>query len=73
MPSSFVPYEISPECIFYARGRHRDPEESLINKHAPSPGTLNLNSANRQHAARAAPRLAVVRYIHTPPPLGPKT
>ena len=28
MPSSFVPYEISPECIFYARGVHRDPEES---------------------------------------------
>ena len=34
MPSSFVPYEISPECIFYARGRHRDAEESL-----DSPGT----------------------------------
>ena len=32
MPRSSVAYEISPECIFYARGRHRDAEESLVAK-----------------------------------------
>ena len=42
MPSSFVPYEISPECIFYARGLHRDPEESQ-RPLEPEPGTWPLH------------------------------
>ena len=61
MPSSFVPYEISPECIFYARGRHRD-RTSRIAGTGPLPLAVTRCTAfvNGPPRATAGPGALVV-------------
>ena len=69
MPRSSVAYEISPECIFYARGLHRDPEESRLIfcsvEHTRADGT-SIEHSHDTRGADIAYGIREIRYAtHT--------